>query len=82
VKYEIRIDDGLDEHWTAWFDGVQIANEPNGVIVITGTVTDQGALHGFLAKVRDLGLSLISVRRLDAEPPASETRSPSQRSNP
>jgi hypothetical protein len=64
VKYEIRIEDGLDEGWTAWFDGMQITNEPNGVTVITGTVTDQCALHGLLAKVRDLGLPLISVHRL------------------
>jgi hypothetical protein len=72
VKYEIRIEDGLDEGWTAWFDGMQITNEPNGVTVITGTVTDQCALHGLLAKVRDLGLPLISVHRLG----------PSQRSKP
>jgi hypothetical protein len=72
VKYEIRIEHGLDEGWTAWFDGMQITNEPNGVTVIIGTVTDQCALHGLLAKVRDLGLPLISVRRLG----------PSQRSKP
>jgi hypothetical protein len=67
VKYEIRIEDVLDEGWTAWFDGMQITNEANGVTVITGTVTDQAALHGLLAKVRDLGLSLLSGRRLVSE---------------
>ena len=67
MKYEIRIEDGLDEGWTAWFDGMQITNEPDGVTVITGTVTDQCALHGVLAKVRDLGLPLLSVQRIEQD---------------
>jgi len=67
VKYEIRIEDGLDEGWTAWFDGLQITNEPGGVTVITGIVADQCALHGLLAKVRDLGLPVVSVQRIDSE---------------
>ena len=57
----------LDEHWSAWFDGLQIASEPDGVTLIAGPVTDQAALHGLLAKVRDLGLPLISVHRVDRE---------------
>jgi hypothetical protein len=67
VQYEIRIENGLDEGWTSWFDGMRITNEPSGLTVITGTVTDDAALHGLLAKVRDLGLSLLSVRRLGSE---------------
>ena len=67
MKYEIRIEDGLDEGWTAWFDGMQITNEPAGVTVITGTVADQCALHGLLAKVRDLGLPLLSVQRIEQD---------------
>jgi hypothetical protein len=67
VKYEIRIKDGLDERWTAWFDGMQITNEPGGVTVITGEVADQSALHGLLAKVRDLGLPLLSVQCIEQD---------------
>ena len=67
MKYEIRIEDGLDEGWTAWFDGMQITNEPNGVTVITGMVADQCALYGLLAKVRDLGLPLLSVQRIEQD---------------
>ncbi len=67
MKYEIRIEDGLDEGWTAWFDGMQITNEPAGVTVITGSVADQCALHGLLAKVRDLGLPLLSVQRIERD---------------
>jgi hypothetical protein len=73
VKYEIRIEDGLDEGWSAWFDGMQITNEPGGVTVITGVVADQAALHGLLAKVRDLGLSLFSVQRIDPAPDRRST---------
>ena len=68
MKYEIRLEGSLDETWTAWFDGMQIINEDGGATVITGVVADQAALHGLLAKVRDLGLPLVSVRRIDAEP--------------
>ena len=57
----------LDEHWSAWFDGLQITSEPDGVTLIAGPVTDQAALHGLLAKVRDLGLPLISVHRVAPE---------------
>ena len=67
MKYEIRIEDGLDERWTAWFDGMQITNEPGGVTVINGVVADQCALHGLLAKVRDLGLPLLSVQRIEQD---------------
>ena len=77
MKYEIRIEDGLDDGWTAWFDGMQITNEPDGVTVITGPVADQAALHGLLAKVRDLGLELLSVQRISAE-----HQSPYRRSAP
>jgi hypothetical protein len=64
--YEIRVEGILDERWTAWFDGLQISSE-EGQTVICGRLPDQPALHGVLAKVRDLGLSLIWVRRLDPD---------------
>jgi hypothetical protein len=73
VKYEIRLEGSLDDGWTAWFDGMQITNEPDGVTVIAGVVADQAALHGLLTKVRDLGLPLSSARRIDAEPDRRST---------
>ena len=69
VRYEIRVEGMLDEHWSAWFDGMQATSEPDGVTLIAGTVTDHAALHGLLAKIRDLGLPLISVHRADPEIP-------------
>ena len=61
--YEIVVEGVLDQHWEAWFSGLHI--ECDGAqTVISGLVTDQPALHGLLVKIRDLGLCLISVRRL------------------
>jgi hypothetical protein len=74
VRYEIRVEGVLDEHWSAWFDGMQITTEPDGVTVIAGPVTDQAALHGLLIRIRDLGLQLISVRR--DEPGEESTQTP------
>jgi hypothetical protein len=65
VRYEIRVEGILDECWSGWFDGMQVTYQPDGVTALAGPVTDQAALHGLLAKVRDLGLPLISVRRVD-----------------
>ena len=63
--YEIRVGGVLDDRWADWFDGLQVS--PDGTqTVIAGLLPDQPALHGLLAKVRDLGLPLISVRQLDA----------------
>jgi hypothetical protein len=64
MTYEIRVEGILDECWAGWFDGLQVTSQPDGATTIAGAVVDQAALHGVLAKVRDLGLPLISVRRV------------------
>jgi hypothetical protein len=64
ARYEIRVAGVLDGRWAAWFGGLQLSRRGEET-VICGLVVDQPALHGLLAKVRDLGLCLISVRRLD-----------------
>jgi hypothetical protein len=66
ARYEIRLEGTLDERWTAWFEGLQVTTEGSQT-VISGPLPDQPALHGVLIKVRDLGLCLISVRRLDPD---------------
>jgi hypothetical protein len=65
AHYEIRVRGVLDRRWAAWFEGLQPASDESGQTVLTGPVADQAALHGLLVKVRDLGLPLISVRRID-----------------
>jgi hypothetical protein len=62
--YEIRIKGHLDDRWAAWFGGLTITALDNGETLLTGPVVDQAALHGFLRKVRDLGMPLISVTRV------------------
>ena len=64
-RCEIRLEGHLDERWTDWFEGLTITREDNGETRLTGPVVDQTALHGLLRKVRDLGLPLISVNRLE-----------------
>jgi hypothetical protein len=59
--YQIRLEGHLDRQWTEWFDGLTITLEENGDTILTGPVIDQAALHGVLKKIRDLGLTLISV---------------------
>ncbi len=66
VSYEIRIEGHLSEQWADWFEGLIVSLEETGVTCLTGPVTDQAALYGLLKKVRDLGMPLVSVNRLDA----------------
>jgi hypothetical protein len=65
VIYEIRIKGHLGHRWTDWFGGMTITLEDNGDTLFTGPVVDQAALHGLLKKVRDLGMPLISVMRVE-----------------
>jgi hypothetical protein len=63
--YEFRIKGHLDDRWVDRFEGLTITLEENGDTVLTGPVVDQAALHGLLKKVRDLGMSLVSVNPLE-----------------
>ena len=65
--HEIRVRGVLDSGWAAWFEGLRVSSDQHGQTTIAGPVVDQAALHGLLAKVRDLGLELLSVRRLDPD---------------
>ena len=62
ARYEIRVDGVLDDRWADWFGGLQVSSEGTQTVIV-GVLADQPALHGVLAKIRDLGLCLISVRR-------------------
>jgi hypothetical protein len=64
--YEIRIQGHLDQHWSAWFDGLTISNESDGSTLLRGSLVDEAALHGVLIKVRDLALPLLALNRVAA----------------
>jgi hypothetical protein len=63
--YRIEVQGRLDESWTSWFDDMTITT-------LSGVVADQAALHGLLARIRDLGLPLLSVQRLGQESGSEE----------
>ncbi len=66
VTYSFHIKGRLNEEWSTWFDDMSISYS-NGETIITGSIADQAALHGVLAKIRDLGLSLIDVHCIGEE---------------
>ena len=65
--YQIIVNGKLDSKWNDWFDGFVIVPRPGEETLLSGTVADQAALHGLLAKIRDLGLPLISVKWMETE---------------
>ena len=62
--YQIRIDGHMGQQWSDWFDGLTITLEEDGDTLLTGPLVDQAALHGLLKKVRDLGMALVSISRV------------------
>lgn len=63
--YEIRVSDHLTTGWANWFGAVDLRYEEDGEMVLVAQLPDQAALHGLLARIRDLGLTLIAVNRID-----------------
>ena len=75
--YEIKIKGLLDDHWQQWFEGMTLKRQESAeagqdTTVIRGWIVDQPALHGLLAKIRDLNLTLISVREIISTDPISQ----------
>jgi len=70
-RYEIRLKGHLDDRWADWFEGLTITREANGETLLAGPVADQAALHGLLKKVRDLGMSLISISPIEPDRPTT-----------
>jgi hypothetical protein len=63
--YEIHVQGRFDPRWGVWFDAMSMTAGADGTTVIRGPVPDQAALHGLLARLRDLGVPLLSVVRVD-----------------
>ncbi len=70
--YEISLQGHLDERWATRFDGMRVKNtfDQQGfpITVLSGIIADQAALHGVIAKIRDLGIPVISISRIGSNP--------------
>lgn len=66
--YQIRVMGHLGPEWTDWFEGLDMTLEERGETLLTGPVVDQAALYSLLKRVRDLGIPLVSVNRVEPGP--------------
>jgi len=68
--YEIKVKGHIGETWSSWFEDMVIktgfAEDGTPVTTFTGQLGDQAALHGVLARIRDIHLPLISVCPINA----------------
>ena len=64
ASYRIRIRGHLDPAWSAWFDGTAVEQADEGTTELAGPLVDQAALFGLLARLRDLGATLLLVQHL------------------
>jgi hypothetical protein len=67
LQAEIRVKGQIDEHWSDWFEGLTVTHTDQEETVLAGLVVDQSAMYGLLAKLRDLGLPLLSVNCRELE---------------
>ncbi len=76
VLYEITVEGHLDGRWTNWFEGMTMTyiEMGRGETMLTGEMKDQAALYGVLMQVRDLGLALVSVQRIEIKPKEDSAR--------
>ena len=87
--YQLRVAGHLDHYWSPWFGDLTLTHEDDGTTSLTGSVSDQAELHGLLTKIRDLGVTLISLEAVGARStpinsmcPASDPNDPSTDRNP
>ncbi|MBN1812028.1 MAG: hypothetical protein JXA14_09355 [Anaerolineae bacterium] len=69
LRAEIRVKGQIAPQWSGWFAGFAIAHTDQDETILTGDVAEQSALYGLIAKLRDLGLPLVSVESSEAEEP-------------
>ena len=69
LTYEVRVEGHLDDHWSAWLGELTITRHHDGTSTLTGPVADQAQLHGVLARLRDIGATLLSLNVLETPAP-------------
>lgn len=67
ASYQVRVAERLDERWVKWFGDLEIIQTEHGETILCGVMADQPALFGVVGRIRDLGLTLISVQRLSSD---------------
>ena len=72
MRYFIRVKGHLDTFWQEWFDNLSITHDGDGTTLLSGSIKDQAALYGLLCKMRDLGLTLLSLESSTPIPPPEE----------
>ena len=63
--YTLRVAGHLDPHWALALGGLALTHDEDGATSLSGVVADQAELHGLLARIRDLGVTLVSVAIVD-----------------
>ena len=71
LTYEFRVEGHLDDHWSAWLGELTITRHHDGTSTLAGPVADQAQLHGVLARLRDIGATLLSLNALEAPLPCT-----------
>ena len=66
-QYQITVQEHLNPRWSEWFENLNIIQKRDGTTSLSGPVADQAALYGLLNKLRDMGLTLLSVELLASE---------------
>jgi hypothetical protein len=82
ARYRIRIRGHLDPGWSTWFDSLTVTQADDGTTELAGPLADQAALFGLLARLRDLGATLLQVERLAADGPTPAAAPPTSRREP
>jgi len=77
--YEIRLKGRLDSSWAGRLGGMSLTHASGGTTVLAGSIADQAALHGLLQKLRDLGVTLISVNETEVEAPLALSHTTDER---
>ena len=67
ILCQIRVKGHLSDRWVEWFGGLTIENQPDGEALLSGPLPDQSALYGILNRIRDLGLTLVSVNCVEPD---------------